>query len=132
MLGKTINEKQKHRREDQQLAEALHLIWGLNHYPNYLYRQPVSGWARFVILMNYDQVHAIEELERKLEHQLSQLRAQKSQMMVVERISMDFLSAHESPFTKDTLCSALLDDEILTLLTVGNVPIGRITDIILI
>jgi hypothetical protein len=36
-----INEKRKENLSHPELSESLHLNWGLDHYPNYLYRQKV-------------------------------------------------------------------------------------------
>jgi hypothetical protein len=39
MLGNAINEKRRDASEDLDgMSEALHTVFGLNRYPNYLYR----------------------------------------------------------------------------------------------
>jgi hypothetical protein len=69
-------------------------------------------------------VNKIEELEQKLEAQLAQLRAQKSEMQIVESISAHFLNRHESPITSDALCTDIIDDETCAHLMIEDVSIG--------
>jgi hypothetical protein len=40
-MDSQINEKEKQNVPPATLSRSLHLSWGLDHYPNYLYRQKV-------------------------------------------------------------------------------------------
>jgi hypothetical protein len=74
MLGNSINEK---RRDHAGMAEALHTVFGLNRYPNYLYR------------FRSDQDQLLK-LESSLERQLELFRRQKHEILYLESLRDEF------------------------------------------
>ena len=74
MLGNSINEKQ---RDHEGMAEALHTVFGLNRYPNYLYR------------FRSDQDQLLK-LESSLERQLELFRKQKHEILYLESLRDEF------------------------------------------
>lgn len=75
-LGASINERERGEK-DRDLSQSLHLLFGLNHYPNYLFR------------LRLDE---IDVLEGKLHANMELLRKQKHDIIKQESLRDEFIA----------------------------------------
>ena len=96
MLGAAINEKKRdedNRSSDPDLALSLATVFGLNHYPNYLYRFSAES-------------EELSKMESLLQRQLEKVQKQRKEISTMTEISSKFLQSHPL----DSTCSSPLSN----------------------
>ena len=84
MLGAAINEKKRdegHASPDADLALTLSTVFGLNHYPNYLYRFR-------------EESEELSKMESLLQQELEKVQKQRKEISVMNKMANNFLTTH--------------------------------------
>ena len=97
MLGAAINEKKRNEDKahlDADLALSLSTVFGLNHYPNYLYRFK-------------EESEELSNMESLLRQQLEKVQKQRKEISAMNKIKSNFLASY--PTESSYLSSKTLD-----------------------
>ena len=94
---KAINEKKNknYNVPDSSLALALHTIFGLNRYPNYLYR--------------FREGEELDRMESLLEDFLETIKKQKREIAVMASLKMNFLQLNDDSLTMNASSAGRID-----------------------